>query len=104
MKPLKLATSLLFLNGLLLLYYAHSLGSRAYLAFSLFSIGLALGLLWESRKAVKVALIYAASEFFFALLFLMAGNVLSAIDAGISLLIIHDIIGYIEKREQNCRA
>ncbi|NJE85771.1 hypothetical protein E3E23_08045 [Thermococcus sp. CX2] len=97
MKRLTLATYLLFLNGFLLLYYAYSFGSVVYLAFGLLSMGLAYGLVRKNRTAIKIALIYAAIEFFFALLFLIAGNLLSAVDATISFLILHDILGYIQE-------
>ena len=43
-----------------------------------------------------MALIYAGIEFFFALLFLIAGNIYSAVDAAISFFILHDILGYIQ--------
>ncbi|ANF21870.1 hypothetical protein [Thermococcus piezophilus] len=97
MKRLTLATYLLFLNGFLLLYYAYSFGSIVYLAFGLLSMGLAYGLVKENRTTIKIALIYSAIEFFFALLFLIAGNLLSAVDATISFLTLHDILGYIQE-------
>ncbi|WP_372913909.1 hypothetical protein [Pyrococcus kukulkanii] len=59
---------------------------------------MAVGVRNEIKIAIKVALIYAVFEFLFALLFLIAGNLLSAIDAGISLLIVHDIFGYIQEK------
>ena len=96
MKPLRLATYLLSLNGILLLYYAYAWSSIVYLAFALFSLLLAYGVGAENRTAVKVALIYALVEFFFALLFLIAGNIYSAVDAAISFFILHDILGYIQ--------
>lgn len=43
MKRLALATLLLFVNGILLLYYAYAGGSGVYLAFGLLSVGLAYG-------------------------------------------------------------
>ncbi|WP_148881950.1 hypothetical protein [Thermococcus aciditolerans] len=97
MKRLALATLLLSINGVLLLYYAYSWGSLVYLAFALLSLVLAYGVGAENRTAVKVALIYSAIEFFFALLFLIAGNLFSAIDAAISFFILHDILGYIKE-------
>ena len=103
MKRLALATLLLSINGVLLLYYAYAWGSLVYLAFALLSLLLAYGVGRENRRAIKVALIYAGIEFFFALLFLIAGNVYSAVDAAITFLILHDIIGYIQDvyREEN---
>jgi len=95
LKPLRLATYLLTINGVLLLGYAYYWSSPVYLAFALFSLLLAYGTGVENRTAVKVALIYALVEFFFALLFLIAGNVYSAVDAAISFFILHDILGYI---------
>ncbi|ACJ16491.1 hypothetical protein TON_1003 [Thermococcus onnurineus NA1] len=97
MKRLTLATYLLFLNGFLLLYYAYSFGSVVYLVFGLLSMALAYGLTQESRTAIKIALIYAAIEFFFALLFLIAGNIWSVVDAAVSFFILHDILGYIQE-------
>ncbi|AFK23287.1 hypothetical protein [Pyrococcus sp. ST04] len=96
MKPLKLAGYLLALNAILLLIYSKR--SNLYLGFSVFSLLLAIGVMREVKIAIKVALIYAGIEFLFALLFLIVGNLLSAVDAGISLLIIHDIIGYIQEK------
>ncbi len=95
-KPPRVATYLLAINGLLLLYYAYSLSSPVYLFFALFSLTLAYGVGTGSRTAIKVALIYVFAEFFFALLFLIAGNVYSAVDAALSFFIIHDILGYIK--------
>ncbi|MCD6372143.1 MAG: hypothetical protein J7L37_01125 [Thermococcus sp.] len=97
MKRLALATLLLSLNGIMLLYYAYALSSPVYLTFALLSLLLAYGVGRESRTAIKVALIYAAVEFFFALLFLMTGNVFSAVDAAVSFFIMHDIMGYIKE-------
>ncbi|AEK73981.1 hypothetical protein GQS_10440 [Thermococcus sp. 4557] len=97
MKRLGLATLLLSINGVLLLYYAYAWGSLVYLAFALFSLLLAYGVGQENRTAIKVALIYAGIEFFFGLLFLIAGNLLSAIDAAISFFILHDILSYIKE-------
>ncbi len=96
MKRLGLATLLLSINGVLLLYYAYAWGSLVYLAFALFSLLLAYGVGQENRTAIKVALIYAGIEFFFGLLFLIAGNLYSAVDAAISFLILHNILGYIQ--------
>jgi membrane-bound ClpP family serine protease len=97
MKRLGLATLLLSINGFLLLYYAYTWGSLIYLAFALFSLVLAYGVGQENSTAIKIALIYAGIEFFFALLFLIAGNVYSAVDAVISFFILHDILGYIQE-------
>ncbi len=97
MKKLGLATLLLSINGLLLLYYAYAWGSLVYLAFALFSLLLAYGVGNENKGSIKVALIYAGVEFFFALLFLIAGNVYSVVDAAISFFILHDILGYIQE-------
>ncbi|ASJ07500.1 hypothetical protein [Thermococcus pacificus] len=105
MKRLGLATLLLSINGLLLLYYAYAWSSLVYLAFALFSLLLAYGVGRENRTAVKVALIYAGMAFFFGLLFLIAGNLYSAVDAAISFFIMHDILGYIQEvyREETAR-
>jgi predicted membrane protein len=97
MRRLGLATSLLSINGILLLYYAYTWSSMVYLAFALFSLLLAYGVGQENKTAIKVAIIYAGIEFFFALLFLIAGNLYSAIDAAISFFILHDILGYIQQ-------
>jgi len=95
MKRLQLATYLLAIDGFLLLYYAYSWASLVYLSFALFSLILAYGVGRENRTAIKVALVYAGAEFFFGLLFLIAGNIYSAVDAAISFFILHDILGYI---------
>nr|WP_297464656.1 hypothetical protein [Thermococcus sp.] len=97
MKRLQLATYLLAIYGFLLLYYAYSWGSLVYLAFALLNLSLAYGVGRENRTAIKVALIYSALEFFFGLLFLIAGNLYSAVDAAISFFIMHDILGYIQE-------
>ncbi|HDZ35715.1 MAG TPA: hypothetical protein ENH81_02220 [Thermococcus sp.] len=97
MKRLALATLLLSINGVMLLYYAYSWSSGIYLAFALMSLLLAYGVGRENRTAIKVALIYVAVEFFFALLFLIAGNVWSAVDAAVSFFVLHDILGYIQE-------
>lgn len=103
MKRLALATLLLFVNGILLLYYAYAGGSGVYLAFGLLSVGLSYGVSKEHRKAIQLALIYAGANLFLSLLFLIAGNLYSAVDAGISFFIVHDIIGYVQEvyREEN---
>ena len=97
MEPPKLATYLLAIYGFLLLYHAYTWGSPVYLAFALLSLSLAYGIGRENRTAIKVALIYSALEFFFGLLFLIAGNLYSAVDAAISFFIMHDILGYIQE-------
>ncbi|WP_048146538.1 hypothetical protein [Pyrococcus abyssi] len=96
MAMLRTATYLLFLNGFLLLAYGKN--APVYLAFSVLSFILAFGVMKEVKFAIKVALVYSGVNFFFALLFLMAGNLSSSIDAAISLLIVHDILGYIQKK------
>ena len=96
LRPLQLATYLLALNGILLLYYAYAWSSLVYLIFAIFSLLLAYGVGQENKGAIKVALIYAGLEFFFGLLFLIAGNIYSAVDAAISFFILHDILGYIQ--------
>ena len=97
MKRLQLATYLLAIDGFLLLYYAYSWASLVYLSFALFTLVLAYGVGRENRTAIKVALIYAGAEFFFGLLFLIAGSLYSAVDAAISFFIMHDILGYIQE-------
>ncbi|WP_157726713.1 hypothetical protein [Thermococcus sp. P6] len=47
-----------------------------------------------NRTAVRVALVYSGVTFFFALLFLMAGEVSLLFEVLINLLIIHDILSY----------
>ncbi|WP_297420296.1 hypothetical protein [Thermococcus sp.] len=96
MKRLQLATYLLAIDGVLLLYYSYSWSSMVYLAFALFTLVLAYGVGRENRTAIKVALVYTGLEFFFGLLFLIAGNIYSAVDAAISFFIMHDILGYIQ--------
>ena len=96
MKRLQLATYLLAIDGILLLYYAYAWSSTVYLSFALLTLILAYGVGRENRAAIKVALIYAGAEFFFGLLFLIAGSIYSAVDAAISFFIIHDILGYIQ--------
>ncbi|ASJ16177.1 hypothetical protein A3L04_03320 [Thermococcus chitonophagus] len=96
MKPLQLASYLLALNAVLI--FVMYQGSGLYQAFGLLSLLLAVGVRSEVKIAIKTALIYAGAEFFFALLYLMVGNLLSAIDAGINLLIIHDILTYVQEK------
>ncbi|MFA4640993.1 hypothetical protein P8X27_00540 [Pyrococcus kukulkanii] len=96
MKHLQLASYLLALNAILILVLYQ--GSILYQIFGIFSLLLAVGVRNEIKVAIKIALIYAGFEFIFALLFLIVGNLLSAIDAGISLLIVHDIVGYIQEK------
>ncbi|BAA30906.1 hypothetical protein [Pyrococcus horikoshii] len=95
---LRIATYSLLLNGILLLAYYYINSSYVYLAFSIFSFMLALGIKNEIRLAIKITLVYSGIEFFLALLLLMAGNITSSIDAIISLLILHDIIGYAQRK------
>jgi predicted membrane protein len=97
MKRLSLATLLLFINGVMLLYYAYAWNSIVYLLFAFLSLILAYGVRRENRTAIKVALIYVGINFFLALLFLIAGNLFSAVDAAISFFVIHDILGYIQE-------
>ncbi len=96
LKPPKLATYLLAIDGVLLLYYTYAWSSTVYLSFAILTLLLAYGVGRENRTAIKVTLIYAGAEFFFGLLFLIAGNVYSAVDAAISFFILHDILGYIQ--------
>ncbi|NJE76976.1 hypothetical protein [Thermococcus sp. ES12] len=96
MKRLRVASSLLFLSGFLLLYYAYYLASPIYLTFAIFNMGLGYGVGIENKTAIKVALIYAGVTFFFALLFLIAGNPMALIEVAISFFIIHDILSYIK--------
>ena len=96
MKRLSLATLLLFINGVMLLYYAYAWNSLIYLFFAFLSLILAYGVRRENRTAIKVALVYIGINFFLALLFLIAGNLFSAVDATISFFIIHDIFSYIQ--------
>ncbi|WP_297093473.1 hypothetical protein [Thermococcus sp.] len=96
MRRLRVASSLLFLSGFLLLYYAYLLSSPIYLTFAIFNMGLAYGVGIENKTAIKVALIYAAVTFFFSLLFLISGNLMAFVEVAISFFIIHDILGYIK--------
>ncbi|NJE05445.1 hypothetical protein E3E36_04665 [Thermococcus sp. M36] len=97
MKPLRLATFLLSINGLMLLYYAYSWSSAVYLTFALLSLVLAYGVRRENRTAIKAALIYSGASFFLALLFLIAGNLYSAVDTAVNFFILHDILDYIKE-------
>ncbi|NJE61421.1 hypothetical protein [Thermococcus sp. 21S7] len=96
MKRLRVASSLLFLSGFLLLYYAYYLASPVYLTFAIFNMGLGYGVGIENKTAIKVALIYAGVTFFFSLLFLIAGNPLALVEVAMSFFIIHDILSYIK--------
>ena len=96
MRRLRVASSLLFLSGFLLLYYAYYLSSPVYLIFALFNMGLAYGVALEKKTAIKVALVYAGVTFFFSLLFLIAGNPMALIEVAISFFIIHDILSYVK--------
>ncbi|ASA77824.1 MULTISPECIES: hypothetical protein [Thermococcus] len=96
MKRLRVASSLLFLSGFLLLYYAYYLASPIYLTFAIFNMGLGYGVGIENKTAIKVALVYAGVTFFFSLLFLIAGNPMALVEVAISFFIIHDILSYIK--------
>ncbi|WP_297064945.1 hypothetical protein [Thermococcus sp.] len=96
LKPPKLATYLLTINGILLLGYAYYWSSIVYLSFGLLNLLLAYGVGVENRTAIKVALIYIAINLFIAIFYLISGNIYSAIDAAISFFIMHDILSYIE--------
>ena len=106
MKRLSLATLLLFINGVMLLYYAYAWDSLIYLFFAFLSLILAYGVRRENRTAIKVALVYIGINFFLALLFLIAGNLFSAVDAAISFFIIHDILSYVQEvyREEESKS
>lgn len=97
MKRLRVASSLLFLSGVLLIYYAYYLKSPLYLVFAVFNMGLAYGVAAENKTAIKVALVYAGVTFFFSLLFLIAGNLMAFVEVLISFFIIHDILGYVKE-------
>ncbi|WP_099211851.1 hypothetical protein [Thermococcus henrietii] len=96
LKPPRLATYLLTINGILLLGYAYYWSSVTYLFFGLLNLVLAYGVGRENRRAIKVALVYIAIEFFLALFYLISGDIYSAVDAAISFFIMHDILSYIE--------
>ncbi|WP_456396767.1 hypothetical protein [Thermococcus sp.] len=97
MKKLRLSIYLLFLQGFFLLYFAYQSGYYAvYVLFALLNFLLASGLSRENRTAVKASLIYKGIDLFLSVLYLMAGDVLSGISAAVDLLIVHDIIGYIQ--------
>jgi hypothetical protein len=96
LKPPRLATYLLALNGLLLLGYAYRWSSVTYLFFGLLNLALAYGVGRENRGVIKVALVYAALEFLFALFYLISGNLYSAVDVLMSFIIMHDILSYIK--------
>ncbi|AEC51309.1 hypothetical protein PNA2_0392 [Pyrococcus sp. NA2] len=78
--------------------YYQSMGGLSYLLFSILCFLLAFGVRNEVKIAIKIALIYSGLEFLLALLLLIAGNILSGVDAAISLLIAYDILGYIQKK------
>ncbi|WP_297468300.1 hypothetical protein [Thermococcus sp.] len=96
LKPPKLATYLLTINGILILGYAYYWSSVVYLFFGLLNLILAYGVGVENRTAIKVALIYIAINLFIAIFYLISGNIYSAVDAAISFFIMHDILSYIE--------
>lgn len=97
MKKLRLSIYLLFLQGFFLLYFAYQSGYyTVYVLFALLNFILASGLSRENRTAVKASLIYKGIDLFLSVLYLMAGDVLSGISAAVDLLIVHDIIGYIQ--------
>ncbi|WP_456422793.1 hypothetical protein [Thermococcus sp.] len=96
LKPPRLATYMLTINGVLLLGYAYYWGSLVYLFFGLLNLILAYGVGRENRTAIKVALVYIAINFFIALFYLISGNLYSAVDVAISFLIMHDILSYIQ--------
>ncbi len=96
LKPPRLATYMLTVNGILILGYAYYWGSLVYLFFGLLNLVLAYGVGRENRRAIKVALVYIAINFFIALFYLISGNIYSAVDAAISFFIMHDLLSYIE--------
>jgi len=94
LKPPRPAT-LLTINGVLL-GYAYYWSSPVYLFFGLLNLILAYGVGRENRTAIKIALVYIATNFFMALFYLISGKVYSAVDVAISFLIMHDILSYIQ--------
>ncbi|WP_461863257.1 hypothetical protein [Thermococcus sp.] len=98
MKELRISTYLLFLQGFFLLYFAYQTGYyTVYVLFALLNFFLASGLTRENRSAVKATLIYKGIDLFLSVLYLMAGDILSGISAAVDLVIVHDIIGYIQR-------
>jgi len=96
LKPPRLATYMLTINGVLLLGYAYYWGSLVYLFFGLLNLILAYGVGRENRTAIKVALVYISINFFIALFYLISGNLYSAVDVAISFFTMHDILSYIQ--------
>jgi len=70
------------------------------LAFSLLNIFLAWGIFRGQKRAFKIAVIYKGLDFFFAILMLMAGSLPQALNAGIDLLVLHDLIGLFGQKEK----
>jgi len=97
----KLSAYLLFLQAFFLLYgFEKSAGglSYIYLSFGVLNVLLAGGLLRGYRSAAKITLIYKGIDLFLAILMLIAGALFHAINAGIDILIIHDLVGLFGKR------
>ena len=99
-KPLFLSVFILILYGLIFLGQYYMNGSFIYLIFGLFVLVLAYGVVMKSKVAITVALLFSAFEFLMALFYLMSGAVLYAVDAVMSFLLLHDLIGYIEESQK----
>ncbi|NJE25429.1 hypothetical protein E3E22_02080 [Thermococcus sp. MV5] len=100
---MKLAVYLLFLQSLFLLYYsaeASGIEESMLLSFGLLNFLLAWGIIKGKTQAVKVTIVYKGIDLFFALLMLMAGSLSQALNAGIDLAILHDLIGLFGRKEE----
>ncbi|MCD6139791.1 MAG: hypothetical protein J7J05_02430 [Thermococcus sp.] len=100
---MKLAAYLLFLQSLFLLYYssgARNIERYMLLAFALLNFLLAWGIFRGQKRVVKIAVIYKGLDFFFAILMLMAGSLPQALNAGIDLVVLHDLIGLFGQKEK----
>lgn len=100
---MRLSVYLLFLQAFFLLYtFEKSAGglSYIYLGFGALNVLLGWGLLKGYKRAAKITLIYKGIDLFLAILMLIAGVLLQAINAGIDILIIHDLVGLFGKEDE----
>ncbi len=98
MQKLRLSMYLLFLQGIFLLYFAYKSGYyTVYVIFAILNFTLVFGLGRKNKTAVKTALVYKGIDLFLSMLYLIAGDIFSGISAAIDLVIVHDIIGYIQE-------
>lgn len=90
---MRIAVYLLALQGFFSIYYFQKTSYYTYLVFGLLNFVLAIGLVKNSKRIAKAALLYKGLDLFLAILMLMTGVVLQGVNALLDIVIIHDMLG-----------